>query len=146
MRAMNITMSLLLAGLLTACGRPPPPPQGIEVADAWIRVTPSPVLAGYLTVTQHGAEADRLKAISSARFGRIEMHEVSGDGGVMRMRALREGVALPPGQPVTFAPGGNHLMLFDARPAVKAGEMVELTLLFEKAPPRKVQAAVRPAG
>lgn len=146
MRGMNMAMALLLTVLLAACSGAPAPTQGIEVQDAWIRVTPSPVLAGYLVVTQHGVEPDRLTAITSARFGRIEMHEVSHDGGVMRMRALRQGVALNPGQAVTFAPGGNHLMLFEAKPAVQAGDTVELTLQFEKSPPRKVQAAVRPSG
>ncbi|RXR08763.1 copper chaperone PCu(A)C [Pseudoxanthomonas composti] len=142
----NLVRLSLLTLVLSACSGAPPSSAGVEVTDAWIRASPSPVLAGYLTLTQHGDRPDRLRAITSPRFGRIEMHQVSHEGGVMRMRALPEGVTLPPGERVRFAPGANHLMLFDAKPAVQAGETVPLTLRFEQAPPRTIQVAVRPAG
>ena len=45
---------------------------------------------------------------------------------VMSMNPL-PAVTLRPGEKVSFAPGGNHLMLFDLDPALKSGGKVPLT-------------------
>ncbi len=42
------------------------------------------------------------------------------DGAVMRMRALKNGIALPPGQTVELKPGSYHVMFFGLKaPFVK---------------------------
>jgi len=40
-------------------------------------------------------------------------------------------VTIPPQTPVKLAPGGTHLMLFDLKTPLKAGEKVVLKLCFE---------------
>jgi periplasmic copper chaperone A len=72
------------------------------------------------------------------------------DGNVMRMRALPQGLTLPPGQAVELKPGGLHVMLMDLKQDFKAGATVPLTLLVEGADGTRqtlqVQAPVRALG
>ena len=53
--------------------------------------------------------------------------------GVMTMRPVADGIALPPGRKVTLSPGGYHIMLTGLKAPLKEGEMLHVTLKFEKA-------------
>ena len=83
---------------------------------------------------------------------RVEMHSMTMDGGVMRMRALPK-IDLPAGQTVKLAPGGLHLMLIDVKQPLKAGDKVPLVLSIQPSGPSagmslttlNLQAEVRPA-
>jgi len=76
---------------------------------------------------------DRLLGGSSETASRIDIHEMASDGGVITMRALDNGLALPPGATVTLAPGGDHLMLNEIKQPLKQGDSLPVTLKFEKA-------------
>ena len=124
-----------MAIALVACGQKAP--EG--VTKAWVRlpaVTGNPG-AAYFDVTG-GAKDARLMEISSPQAIRAEMHESSMAGGMMQMRPLDNGVAIPAGQTVHFAPGGKHVMLFDLNPKVQVGD--KITLRFSYADGRKVEA------
>ena len=54
-----------------------------------------------------------------------------------------DGVLLDPGQPVSLAPGGIHLMLMAPPVALAAGEAVTLRLVFEGADAVEIEAPVR---
>jgi copper(I)-binding protein len=117
-----------------------------SVSNAWVRLpaaTGRPG-AGYMVV-QGGAQADALVSASSPSAERVEMHSMSTDGGVMRMRA-EPSIAIPAGQSVAFQPGGNHLMLFGLDPRLKPGERVQLTLRFQSGATVNVQAQARAAA
>jgi copper(I)-binding protein len=115
----------------------------IDVADAWARppIGQNRNTAAYLTLTNHGAEPDRLLKASTSVAGKAELHTTMRDGDVMRMREVNT-VELKPGAAVKFAPGGLHVMLLDMKP-VKAGDSFTLTLEFEKAGKQDVTVAVR---
>jgi periplasmic copper chaperone A len=51
----------------------------------------------------------------------------------MTMRPVEGGVAIAAGQKVTLAPGGYHIMLTGLTAPLKEGEMLHVTLKFEKA-------------
>ncbi|HEX2116435.1 MAG TPA: copper chaperone PCu(A)C [Alphaproteobacteria bacterium] len=116
----------------------------IEVADAWARPPIGQVRnsAAYMTLTNRGAEPDRLLKAATAAAGKAELHTTIRDGDVLRMREVQS-VELKPGAAVKFAPGGMHVMLLDVKP-LKAGETFTLTLEFEKAGKQDVTVAVRP--
>lgn len=118
----------------------------LTIERAWSRATPpaAKVGAGYLVVTNGGQSADRLTAASSPAAGRVEVHEMKMDGGVMRMRELAQGLALPPGAAVELKPGGFHLMLMDLRAPLAAGTTVPVTLVFEHAGRVDIQLKVEP--
>jgi copper(I)-binding protein len=73
-----------------------------------------------------------LTSVESSVSDSIEIHSMTMDNGVMKMRMLDE-LALKAGKPTELAPGGYHLMLFDLKKALKAGEEVSFTLHFKDA-------------
>lgn len=122
------TRSMLFAVLLaTATGAQA---AGLAIDDPWIRAAPpgADVLAGYATL-RNGADADiTITGARSADFARVELHEMTMDGGMMRMRPL-SGIAIPARRSVALAPGGTHLMLVEPKRALKLGDVVDLELL-----------------
>jgi hypothetical protein len=107
----------------------------LVISQAWSRATPggAKVAGGYLTIQNKGATADRLIGGSAEIAGKFEIHEMAVENGVMKMRALDNGLTIDPGKTVKFAPGGYHLMLQDLKGALKQGDKVPVTLQFEKA-------------
>jgi periplasmic copper chaperone A len=107
----------------------------LVISQAWSRATPggAKVASGYLTIENKGSAPDRLLGGSTDAAGKVGMHEMATVNGVMTMRSLDGGLALPPGTAVKLAPSGQHFMLTDLKRPLKQGESVSITLKFEKA-------------
>jgi copper(I)-binding protein len=107
----------------------------LELTDLWARATPprAPAAGGFLTITNHGSEADRLVAVSSPVAEIGEIHEMKVEDGVMTMRPLDGGLEIPPNETVVLKPGGRHIMLVGLKTPLVAGEEVPMTLTFETA-------------
>jgi copper(I)-binding protein len=99
-----------------------------------------------MTITNHGASEDRLIGGSTPAAARVEIHEMSMDGGVMRMRKVPGGLAIPEGQTVTLAPGGYHVMFIGLKAPFATGERIPTTLRFQKAGAVTVDFEVSPTG
>jgi len=136
--------ALALSLLLAACGGAASPDP--VVSDAWVRLPAVPGRPGaaYFTVAG-GTEASRLVAVESPAAGRIELHRMAMQGRAMTMQRL-DGAAVPAGQRVRFAPGGDHGMVFDVAPTLKAGDSVRLDFRFERGTAVSAQARVVAAG
>lgn len=120
----------------------------IKVSRPWAPAPPNAAQSagGYMTITNTGTEPDTLIGGTAVIAGRIEVHEMSMTGGVMRMRELQPGLVVKPGETVTLAPGGVHLMLLDLKQQPKAGTPFKGTLVFQKAGTVAVEFAVEPFG
>ena len=107
----------------------------LVITQAWSRATPNgaKVGGGYLTIENKGKSADKLVGVSGDVSPRIEVHEMSMDNGVMKMRPVEGGLAIEPGKTVKLAPSGFHLMIMDLKSPLKQGDKLPLTLEFEKA-------------
>jgi copper(I)-binding protein len=120
------------------------------VADAWVRGTVPQQQATGLFATVTSSTGGRLVAVRTPVAGVAEIHEMKMDGNTMKMRALADGLALPAGQPVKLAPGGYHVMLMGLKQALKAGDVVPVTLVVEDKDGRReeveLQAPVRALG
>jgi len=82
---------------------------------------------------QTGAE-DRLIAVRSELSGRVELHSHSEDAnGVMRMGQIDGGVLLADGATHVFGRGGDHLMFMGLDAPLQQGDIVPVTLVFERA-------------
>lgn len=148
MRFLTATCFVLMAA---SCGAAAPTdqqktvtlPAAPVVTDVWAPPSPTGVVvgAGYLTIRNGGRE-DALVGASTARAGRVEIHEMAMDGDVMRMRAADK-IDLPAGGEITLAPGGQHLMFYELTSPFTAGETIEITLRFEHAPEIVVPMQVR---
>jgi len=90
---------------------------GVSIDDAWIREARpgSQVAGGFCSITNRTAVSVTIVEFTGP--GRVEMHETETADGVSRMRPL-ESLVVGPGQTVTLAPGGKHLMFYGLDPAV----------------------------
>jgi len=93
-----------------------------------------PVGGGFLTVTNKGAEADRLVSITAPDVSDdVQLHEMAMENDVMKMRHLPDGIEIPAGATVELKPGGLHVMFMKIKHPFKEGESFKATLNFEKA-------------
>lgn len=103
----------------------------VSIQNAWVRPTNSgqSVGAAYMTLTS--PQDVTLVAIDSDVTKNVEIHSMSVQSGVMKMRML-DTLPLTAGKPYTLAPGGFHLMLFDLKKSLNVGEPVNFVLHFKK--------------
>jgi copper(I)-binding protein len=121
------TAALIMASAAHAA----PKASGIEVTQAWSRPAAAGTNgAGFMVLTNHGKTADTLISVETKAATQVQMHQTSMSNGIMSMKRLDTGLALGPGQTVTFAPGGYHLMLIGLTSASKAGDKLAATLVF----------------
>jgi periplasmic copper chaperone A len=120
----------------------------LVITQAWSRATPggAKVAGGYLTIENKGSAPDKLVGVSAEIAGKIEVHEMATDNGVMKMRPLEKGLTIEPGKTVKLAPGGHHLMMQELKGPLKQGDKVPVTLEFEKAGKVAVTLDVQAVG
>lgn len=120
----------------------------LEIGHPWTRATPpgAKTGAGFLTITNTGDTADRLVAADSDIAQEIQIHTMTMDGGVMKMRQLPDGIEIPAGATVTLKPGGEHLMFLGLSEPIAQGEPVTADLAFDKAGEVQVEFAVEAPG
>ncbi len=101
--------------------------EGLQVENAWVRAAPpgATMMAGYATVKNAGSKLRTLRDISSKDFNAIEIHKTVVENGVSKMIYL-ETVEIAAGGDARFEPGGMHLMLFNPKRLLKAGDTLQL--------------------
>lgn len=119
--------------------------KAVEVDHAWARATPAKAENGAAYLTLTSAAADRLTGISTPIAKKAELHKMTMEGTVMKMRQLA-GIDLPAGQPVTLKPGAMHIMLVGLTEPLQTGQSFPLTLHFAKGGTQVVNVAVEQAG
>jgi hypothetical protein len=133
-------LSLLLA-VATAFAQATAP---LEVREAWVAEAPpgAPAQAAYMQLRNAGSTPLTVTAASSPAFASVELHRTVHEGAVARMERL-PGLALAPGEGVSLAPGGLHLMLITPRQPLREGATVPLELRLDSGAVVSVEAAVR---
>ncbi|HEY8099708.1 MAG TPA: copper chaperone PCu(A)C [Burkholderiaceae bacterium] len=105
----------------------------IEQAVARPSFPGQPSGAAYLTIENRGKAADKLVSVSSPIAKSVQIHTMSMEGNVMKMREA-DGVELKPSSKTVMQPGnGYHIMLVGLKKPLKIGDQFPLTLHFEKA-------------
>jgi periplasmic copper chaperone A len=120
----------------------------IEIDNPWSRATPkgAKVAAGYLVIKNNGTDPDRLVGGTSPAAGKVEVHEMSMDKGVMKMRPVSGGLEIKPGETVELKPNSFHLMLTGLKQQIENGKPFKASLNFEKAGPVEVEFNVVAPG
>ena len=120
----------------------------LVISQAWSRATPKGAKTGggYLTIENKGSAADRLIGGSADFAGSVQVHEMSMDNGVMKMRPVQGGLEIKPGQTVELKPQGLHIMFVGLKKPLKQGDHLKVTLEFEKAGKVQVSFDVEAAG
>lgn len=121
------TLAALCLSMLSALSQAQVP---LQVAAPWVRATvpQQGVTGAFMQLT--ASQNLRLLEVHSAVAGSVELHRMSMEQGVMKMRQI-DYLDLPAGKTVALQPGGYHLMLFGLKRQVKEGEHVPLTLLVQ---------------
>jgi periplasmic copper chaperone A len=117
----------------------------IEITNAWARATPGGATTGAAYLTIVSPAADRLVAASSPVAKSAQLHTMTMQGNIMKMRQVA-GIDLPAGKPVTLKPGGLHIMLVGLNAPLAAGQNFPLTLTFRNAGSKEVTVAVAKVG
>ena len=121
--------------------------ENVVVSDASARATAPGQESAAIRFSITSKKEARLVAIVSPIAGAVEIHSMTHDNGVMKMRAI-EFLPLPAGKMVKLGASGNHVMLLNLKNPLKAGESVPLTITVEFADKRKekvnVSAEVKP--
>lgn len=117
----------------------------VMVKDAYARSAGKNAKTGaaFMMIMNHGAENDRLINATSDVAKRVELHTHKENGdGVMQMLHIEEGFAIPAGEMHPLKRGGDHVMFMGLNQPFVQGEMIPVTLVFEKAGEVKVEIPV----
>jgi periplasmic copper chaperone A len=120
----------------------------VSILQPWARATKAgqKVSAAYMELET--SESVTITKVESPVAKSVEVHSMTNDKGVMKMRKL-DRLELPAGTSVKFAPGGLHLMLMGLTKPLKPGETVVIKFTLQGAGKKEsslqVDAAVRDA-
>ena len=107
----------------------------IHISQPWSRATPKGATtgAGYMTVTNKGTTPERVSCVADDASSQCQIHTMTMESGVMKMRPVEGGLEIKPGESVTLKPGGNHMMFVSLKHPLEQGQNVKVTLKFEHA-------------
>ena len=146
MKKILISMLALSLLQLSACGASAPAHSGIVIASPFAHAAGAgETSAVYMSITNTGAEADRLVSVSCDAAGMTQAMESRMNGDVMSMSDV-PAIDLPAGATLELKPGGYHIMLMGLVRELKAGNTISLTLKFEKAGTITLDVPVLAAG
>lgn len=123
MKSVHLLIVPLVLGLIVGCSSGEP----LAVSDAWVRASAPGQEAGAAYMTLSSSEDLTLSKVDSPAAGVVEIHTMSMEGDVMRMRML-ESLPLKGGEEVRLEPGGYHLMLFELGQPLEPGMTIPFTL------------------
>ncbi|MEQ1696068.1 MAG: copper chaperone PCu(A)C [Hyphomicrobiaceae bacterium] len=120
----------------------------IKIVQPWTRVTPegAKVAGGFMKITNTGKEADTLVGGTFPLAAVFQVHQMTMDGGVMKMSELSSGLEIAPGATVELKPGSYHVMFMDLKQPIKDSSIIKGSLIFKKAGTIEIEYAVEPLG
>lgn len=133
---MNPIKTFLAAAAAVAAMALPALAQDITIEDAYARSMGGIGASGavFFDIKNAGADGDRLVSAASDVAKMVELHTHKQDAaGVMQMLAVPEGFEVPAAGDHLLQRGGDHVMLMGLTREIADGDMVTLTLTFEKA-------------
>jgi copper(I)-binding protein len=86
-----------------------------------------------MTITNKGAASDRVTCVADDASAQCQIHSMTMEGGVMKMRPVEGGLEIKPGESVMLKPGGYHVMFRELKHPLVQGQSIKATLKFERA-------------
>jgi copper(I)-binding protein len=120
----------------------------IHISQPWARATPKGASSGaaYMTITNNRKTADRVSCASSDASAQCQIHTMTMENGVMKMRPVKGGLEIKPGETVMLKPSSFHIMLMNLKQPLQQGKMVKATLKFENAGTINVEYPIAAVG
>lgn len=110
--------------------------EGVVIADIYARANGASAKAGaaFMVIKNFTDEDDRLIGASTDVAMKAELHTHTVDAsGLTVMGPLEGGLAVPAHSGVALKRGGHHVMMMGLKRPLNDGDMITLTLIFEKA-------------
>ncbi|MBS3935994.1 MAG: copper chaperone PCu(A)C [Sulfuritalea sp.] len=116
----------------------------VGIGDPYVRMAPPNARAtGAFMVLRNAADRDAALVKADSPAAKIvELHNHVNDGGVMRMREVKE-IVVPARGEVALKPGSYHVMLIDMKAPLQEGGEVVIHLGFADGSRKEVRAPVR---
>ncbi|OII67448.1 MULTISPECIES: copper chaperone PCu(A)C [unclassified Streptomyces] len=139
-RSLAAALALVSGLALSACSTADASSDGpeLKVSGAFI---PEPVngdmAGGFLTVTNTGAAADTLTAVTSDVSDDVQLHETK-DQKMQQVTSFD----VPANGSLSLERGGNHLMFMDLKRDLKQGDKVRVELRFKESDTITVEVPV----
>lgn len=136
---MSLKNTLLTAGMAISLGLTALPAfagSEISIVDPYARASGMNAMAGaaFMKIVNSGDEADQLIAAYSDISKMVELHtHIEAEGGVMQMRKVEGGFAIPAGETHMLMRGADHVMFMGLNAPMEHGKLITVTLVFEKA-------------
>lgn len=133
-RFFGIGLALLLSVAAGCLGAPAW--AEITIDNPYARASGPTARAGavFMIIHNNGETDDRLLSVTSDASARVELHaHVDQGNGVMRMMEVEDGLSIPAGGMHALKRGGDHVMFMGLSGPWEQGDMIPLTLTFEKA-------------
>jgi len=108
----------------------------IEIEKPYTFVTPNgaKVSAGYMKIENESNKQDVLQSVSNVSFAeRVEIHEMTMENQVMKMRPLKNGLTIKGDSEVYLKPSGYHIMFIGLKEPIVKGKKYKATLNFKNA-------------
>lgn len=120
----------------------------VTVVQPWARETAvgQKVGGGFMIISNGAKAAERLVSASSPVAAEVQLHNVTMDGGIMRMRQVEGGIVIPANGRLELKPGSYHIMFMGLKRPLRQGERFPVTLKFQQAGKLTVRFAVQRVG
>ena len=86
-----------------------------------------------MTISNKGTTSDKVTCVSDDASAQCQIHSMTMEGGVMKMRPVEGGLEIKPGETLTLKPGGYHVMFGELKHPLAQGQSIKATLKFERA-------------
>ena len=106
-------------------------PISLEVPIIKLVSMKSRVAVGYVSISNNGEYKDTLLKAKVEFASTAEIHKMTMDNGIMRMRKITGGVIVQPGKSVSLEKGGLHLMFMGLKHKLIPGVEFPVDLHFE---------------
>jgi periplasmic copper chaperone A len=102
----------------------------IHITEPWARATPKGASSGaaYMTIRNNGTTPDQVSCVSSDASAQCQIHTMTMENGVMKMRPVEGGLEIKPGETVMLKPSSFHIMLVNLKQPLQQGKMVLTTV------------------
>ncbi len=117
----------------------------ITITDPYVRVASKAAKAGaaFMMIENTGDEADQLIGVRSTVAKKVELHtHIDIGDGVMQMRHVEGGFAVPAEGMHMLQRGGDHVMFMGLTTRLSHGDVVKMTFVFENAGEISVEVPV----
>jgi len=116
----------------------------ISVVDPLVRLAPPGARAtgAFMALRNASDKAVRVVSADSTAAKTTELHNHINDGGVMRMRQVKE-IVVPAKGEVLLKPGSYHVMLIDMKVSLREGDQIAITLGFADGSSKTIEAPVK---